>query len=70
MKLTVAIKCPGALEQAIVNALEAADTNPADIEFEATRIEGICSKWFNNDECLIVEIDTDKETCTIVKDKS
>lgn len=74
MKFIVQMKDPDVLHDAIDEALADLKVEGlSDDELEAVRekrkdsISELTSRWFEYGEYLRVEIDTDAETCTVVK---
>lgn len=73
MKITVTMKDPDTLHDAIGDALEEAlprsglDEDERDLVRDSRheKIKRQCSKWFKYGECLSVEIDTDAGTCVV-----
>ncbi len=64
MKFTVTMKTPDVLRDSIIEAIN----NLPDPDQECA--EGIlhkCKQWFEYEECLTVEIDTEKNTCVVLK---
>lgn len=74
MKFRVAMKDPDALHDAIAWAVarEVAGLPLDDVEKALVaegrreKVRAQCVRWFEHGECLIVEIDTDAGTCTVV----
>ena len=60
MKFQVTLKCPDALEQSFADVV--ACDSP---EWNVVRKQ--CEKWFKYGELLTVEIDTEADTCTVLK---
>lgn len=78
MKFTVTMKDPDTLHDAIESAvreeLEAvkeldADDREALAESRREKVSEICGKWFEYQEYLSVEIDTEADTCTVISFK-
>lgn len=73
MKFTVSMKCPDALERAIELEAEglvggSSDDEEADerySELVRTAME-YAEKWFRYGEIVTLEIDSDKDTCTVI----
>jgi ABC-type amino acid transport substrate-binding protein len=59
MKITVSMKCPDALDQAINDA--------TDTMQEWAEIKKLCEKWFKWGEYVTLEIDTDAGTCIVLE---
>jgi hypothetical protein len=76
MKIRVTLHDPDALHEAIVDAVrdEVAKRMPrgSTVEHEAVRraledrVVMLAGKWFEHDEYLTVEVDTEASTCTVV----
>lgn len=75
MKFRVQMKDPDTLHDAIDDAVQkellaidelTADDREALIETRRETVSEICNKWFEYDEYLTVEIDTDAGTCVVV----
>jgi hypothetical protein len=64
MKFTVTMKTPDVLRDSIIEAIN----NLPDSEqpYEETILKK-CEQWFEYEECLTVEIDTEKNTCIVLK---
>lgn len=74
MKIRVCMKSPGVLEYAtqyaVMNSNEAKD---ADVDHDDLQVQlqvrdemAKCRKWFEYDEVVFLEIDTDAMTCVVV----
>lgn len=59
MKFTVQMKCPDALDCAIEESCDSDD--------EKERMRKVAARFFKYGEYLEVEIDTDKETATVLR---
>lgn len=59
MKITVSMKCPDALDQAINEATSTMQ--------EEAEIKKLCDKWFKWGEYVTLEIDTDTGTCVVLE---
>lgn len=74
MKFKVQMKDPDVLHDAISEAVdisvtmisEDADEREAVAEERRKKIRALCAKWFEYGEYLVVEIDTEAETCTVL----
>ena len=74
MKFCVTMKDPDTLQTAIDDAVS--DNLPPELENDGERdavrerrcekVADACRKWFEYDEYLTVEIDTEKMTCTVI----
>ncbi len=76
MKFTVDLKTPDALEDAIQRAvvnqawsrisqgMTEEETEECKTLIAQTKKQ--CEKWFEYGECVTLEIDTEKDTCTVV----
>ena len=78
MKFTVSMKDPDCLHDAIreavseeVNALKGLDEEEGQelVESRAGKVQDLCGKWFGYGEYLVVEVDTDAMTCTVIPRK-
>jgi len=75
MKFRVTMKDPDTLHDAIDEAVEKSldgsgldeEEAQAVLELRVEKVRELASKWFENDECLAVEIDTEAKTCTVVE---
>ena len=80
MKFRVTMKTPDALRDSIHNAV--CDIFPSAYEFKniaeqeqveesiynkKCKIEKLCKKWFEYGEYVTLEIDTEKESCTVLE---
>lgn len=64
MKFTVTMKAPDILEDSVDEAIN----NLSDPDQESkSKILNTCRQWFQYGEYLTVEIDTEKNTCTVLK---
>lgn len=59
MKITVSMKCPDALDQAINEATSTTQ--------EEAEIKNLCDKWFKWGEYVTLEIDTEAGTCIVLE---
>ena len=73
MKFKVTFKDPDALIDCIAQAVdeqpreEISDSEMAEgNDARKERIRDLCGKWFEYGEYLTVEVDTERETCTVV----
>lgn len=74
MKFRVTMKTRDALDQAIEDAVAGMPTANAESNEDVycqqqdalMDITRLCEKWFQHDEVLTVEIDTEAQTCTVV----
>jgi hypothetical protein len=73
MKFQVTMKDPDTLIDAIDNAHSSIDIANIDLDEKDMIIKkrkdeilSLCHKWFEYGEYLVVEIDTEAETCTVV----
>ena len=75
MKFQVTMKDPDTLSDAIDEAVHKSmrdspalsdSEREAAEEVRANNVRGLCMRWFRYSECLTVEIDTDKQTCTVL----
>lgn len=73
MKVTVTMKDPDVLRDAIedavretLNGIADKDEQAAILEVRCDKVAEIAAKWFMYGEYLSVEIDTDKETITVL----
>lgn len=66
MKFQVTLKCPDALEQKISDNLSDANNGYTSAD-EYHKIMNQCEKWFKYGELLTVEIDTEADTCVVIK---
>lgn len=73
MKIEILLKDPDVLSESINEAVEELKIEGlSEGELEAVKekrkeeMTELCSKWFEYGEYLKVEVDTDKETCTVV----
>lgn len=76
MKFTVTMKDPDTLYDAINDAIEESlsdvedeDEREAIEEVRKEKLKNLCAQWFDYGEYLTVEIDTEANTCTVVKPK-
>jgi hypothetical protein len=76
VKFRVTMKDPDTLHDAITEAvalevdkIDGLDSDERDAvrEERGEKVRAVCAKWFEYDEYLCVEIDTDADTCTVVK---
>ncbi len=65
MKFRVTMKTPDALKSAITEALVTEPYSDDDLA-QTAGIFKVCRKWFEFDEIITVEIDTDGQTCVVV----
>ena len=72
MKLTIGMKCPDALTDAIEREAEnqtggPSDSEEHDIAFDelVQKTKTIAGKWFKHGEFIQVTIDTDEGTCVV-----
>lgn len=73
MKIRVTMKDPDSLSDAIAEAASAeiagisndADEREAVAELRRKKAGEVCAKWFEYDEYLTVEIDTETGTCIV-----
>lgn len=78
MKFQVQMKDPDVLQDAIEEAVKKslADLGLDEDELEplvekrSEKVKAVCDTWFRWGEYLVVEIDTDAKTCTVVPEKS
>jgi len=77
MKFRVTMKDPDTLYDAIEEAVTESLADVADpdekeaiAEVRKKRARAVCDKWFSYGEYLAVDIDTDAETCVVVKERS
>jgi hypothetical protein len=61
MKLTITMKTPDCVDDAIRDARE------ADPDIDEGEIKEVCSKWFEYGEYLYVEVDTSKKTARVLE---
>lgn len=75
MKFQVTLKDPDTLADAIEYAIGKDDAlslitdddeRAAVAEVRKEKVSTLCNKWFEYGEYLVVEIDTDAKTCTVV----
>lgn len=66
MKFTVTLKTPDVLEDSINEAINNLPDPDQDQESKDEILKK-CGQWFEYGECLTVEIDTEKNTCTVLK---
>lgn len=71
------MKDPDTLGDAIDDAIKSdlanltdEDEKEAVKEVRAEKVRKLCAKWFDYGEYLMVEIDTERETCTVVSARS
>lgn len=73
MKITVSMKDPDTLDDAIKDAV-AAEIKAVDlpddekdllIKSRVEKAREVCRKWFEYGEYLVVEVDTDAKTCVV-----
>lgn len=77
MKITVTMKDPDVLHNAVLDAVEAdvaalpleSEERDAVAEMRREKVLSICESWFRYGEYLTVEIDTDERTCIVVPAK-
>lgn len=80
MKFTVTMKDPDTLQdairEAVKNDVEATTAGLDDEEREAVveqqrfeKVQKVCERWFRYGEYLSVEVDTDAQTCTVLRNK-
>jgi hypothetical protein len=78
MKFTVTMKDPDTLHDAIEEAVKENMKEMKEIDDEEkslivdkrkAEVNEICDKWFEYDEYLSVEIDTELKTCTVIEKK-
>lgn len=72
MRVTVTMKCPDALDQAIIKAAEGEIGGPPDSEEHDIMFDDLVAKtkilamrWFRYGEYVNLTIDTDTETCVV-----
>lgn len=77
MKFQVSMKDPDTLDDAIDSAIDDLELDPTLSEEEVELVKEnrkeetrkMCGKWFQYGEYLVVEIDTEAGTCTVVPAK-
>lgn len=85
MKIRVTMKTPDALDETIREVIRSKMASEIDdgrnanellsnidesiLEQHIYEIGVLCQKWFRYGECLTVEIDTEAQTCVVVKHK-
>lgn len=73
MKFRVTMKCPDALDSAIEQAAEEECAMAGDADEQAfcrasttKKLDRLCESWFEYQESVTLEIDTDAQTCVVV----
>lgn len=80
VKFTVTMKTPDALESSIKDAVVDSIQEDLDNERDSTNSDyaigkgvadttELCRKWFKYGEVVVLEIDTEKQTCTVLEAK-